>query len=55
MIQHVCLEGTIPCEGEVALFANKRLLSRMCPHVPLEVTSFDAGEVTLLTPERLLS
>ena len=33
-------EVTIVCAGIVALCANERLFSRMCQHVPLQLTSF---------------
>ena len=39
---NVCLEVTSLCEGEVALFGNKRLHPTVSQHVGFQIKSFDA-------------
>ena len=52
MGQHVCLEGTGLCAGEVALFASKRLLSTV-NHVSFQMIGLD-GVATQVATVRLL-
>ena len=45
---HVSLEVTILSTGEVALFANKRLLSTVNQHVSFQMRNVDAFVATLI-------
>ena len=55
MGEHVFLQVTSLCAGEVTLCADESLLSQMIHHVFLEGTSLCAGVVALFAKKRLLS
>ena len=48
MTQHVFLQVTSLCAGIAALFANKRLLSAVNPHVHFQLRSSDVREAALV-------